>query len=54
MGAETVDGARAVGDQVRATPCEAEVVVRDGKAYIDDDGQEDYLPPAVSGAVAWN
>ncbi|WP_405988393.1 hypothetical protein [Streptomyces sp. NBC_00986] len=31
----------------------AEVVVRDGKAFITDDGQEDYLPLAVSDALAW-
>ncbi|MGV4927610.1 hypothetical protein K2224_28900 (plasmid) [Streptomyces sp. BHT-5-2] len=31
----------------------AEVVVRDGKAFIADDGQEDYLPVAVSNALAW-
>ena len=31
----------------------AEVVVRDGKAFIADDGQEDYLPTAVSNALAW-
>ena len=31
----------------------AEVVVRDGKAFIADDGQEDYLPVAVSDALAW-
>ncbi|WSQ48821.1 hypothetical protein OG345_05030 [Streptomyces sp. NBC_01220] len=31
-----------------------EVVVRDGKAYIADDGQEDYLPTAVSDALAWD
>jgi hypothetical protein len=31
----------------------AEVVVRDGKAFITDDGQEDYLPAAVSNALAW-
>lgn len=29
LGAETVDGASAVGDQVRATPCE-DLEVRDG------------------------
>ncbi|WP_369392795.1 hypothetical protein AB5J72_38370 [Streptomyces sp. CG1] len=31
----------------------AEVIVRDGKAFIADDGQEDYLPAAVSNALAW-
>ncbi|GGS40663.1 hypothetical protein GCM10010221_44150 [Streptomyces parvus] len=31
----------------------AEIVVRDGKAFIADDGQEDYLPPSVSDALAW-
>jgi hypothetical protein len=31
----------------------AEVVVRDGKAFIADDGQEDYLPAAVRSALAW-
>ena len=31
----------------------AEVVVRDGKAFIADDGQEDYLPAAFSDALAW-
>ncbi|MEU8507183.1 hypothetical protein AB0C40_21110 [Streptomyces brevispora] len=31
----------------------AEVVVRDGKAFIADDGQEDYLPATVSDALAW-
>ncbi|MER6382490.1 hypothetical protein [Streptomyces sp. NPDC001127] len=31
----------------------AEVVVRDGKAFIADDGQEDYLPRAVSDTLAW-
>jgi hypothetical protein len=30
-----------------------EVVVRDGKAFIADDGQEDYLSTAVSDALAW-
>ncbi|MGW9432623.1 hypothetical protein ACWHA1_32405 [Streptomyces decoyicus] len=30
-----------------------EVVVRDGKAFIAEDGQEDYLPPPVSDALAW-
>ncbi|WP_093801755.1 hypothetical protein [Streptomyces sp. Wb2n-11] len=31
----------------------AEVVVRDGKAFIADDGQEGYLPVEVSDALAW-
>ncbi|QMU79954.1 hypothetical protein GXW83_02310 [Streptacidiphilus sp. PB12-B1b] len=31
----------------------AEVVVRDGKAFIADDGQEGYLPAEVSDALAW-
>ncbi|MFK0132320.1 hypothetical protein ACIQRZ_18440 [Streptomyces rubiginosohelvolus] len=31
----------------------AEIVVRDGKAFIADDGQKDYLPPSVSDALAW-
>ncbi|WP_425423851.1 hypothetical protein [Streptomyces catenulae] len=31
----------------------AKVVVRDGKAFIADDGQEDYLPAEVSDALAW-
>ncbi|MFI1931396.1 hypothetical protein [Streptomyces sp. NPDC020330] len=31
----------------------AEIVVRDGKAFIADDGQEDYLPPSVSDALSW-
>ncbi|WP_285570281.1 hypothetical protein [Streptomyces sp. RTGN2] len=30
-----------------------ELVIRDGTAYIADDGQEDYLPTAVSDALAW-
>ncbi|MDX3585586.1 hypothetical protein [Streptomyces europaeiscabiei] len=30
-----------------------DVIVRDGVAFIADDGQEDYLPPAVRGALAW-
>ncbi|MGA5632540.1 hypothetical protein [Streptomyces lydicamycinicus] len=30
-----------------------EVVVRDDKAFIAEDGQEDYLPTAVSDALAW-
>ncbi|MDX3866891.1 hypothetical protein [Streptomyces europaeiscabiei] len=29
------------------------VVVRDGVAFIADDGQEDYLPRAVRDALAW-
>lgn len=31
----------------------AEIVVRDGDAFIADDGQENYLPPSVSEALAW-
>ncbi|MFF3257825.1 hypothetical protein ACFYWO_01460 [Streptomyces sp. NPDC002932] len=31
----------------------AEVVVQDGIAYIADDGQEGYLPPAVGTALNW-
>ncbi|MFB8141279.1 hypothetical protein [Streptomyces parvus] len=31
----------------------AEIAVRDGKAFIADDGQEGYLPPSVSAALAW-
>ncbi|MEY9846361.1 hypothetical protein ABH940_003448 [Streptacidiphilus sp. BW17] len=31
----------------------AQIVVRDGRAFIADDGQEDYLPTAVSNALAW-
>ncbi|MFD3418830.1 hypothetical protein [Streptomyces decoyicus] len=30
-----------------------EVVVRDGKAFIAEDGQEDYLPTTASDALAW-
>ncbi|MFG2094647.1 hypothetical protein [Streptomyces sp. NPDC048612] len=30
-----------------------EVVVRDGKAFIAEDGQEDYLPTPVSDALVW-
>ncbi|MEU9397357.1 hypothetical protein AB0D86_46160 [Streptomyces sp. NPDC048324] len=30
-----------------------DVVVRDGVAFIADDGQEDYLPRAVRDALAW-
>ncbi|GLW14524.1 hypothetical protein Stsp01_12670 [Streptomyces sp. NBRC 13847] len=30
-----------------------EAVVRDGKAFIAEDGQEDYLPTAVSDALVW-
>lgn len=30
-----------------------EIVVRDGKAFIADDGQEGYLPVEVSDAFAW-
>ncbi|MFF6884617.1 hypothetical protein ACFY9F_15705 [Streptomyces sp. NPDC012421] len=32
----------------------AEVVVRDGKAFIVDDGQEDYLPPSVRNTLSWS
>ncbi|MFD7070611.1 hypothetical protein ACFV97_25645 [Streptomyces sp. NPDC059913] len=32
----------------------AEVVVRDGKAFIADDGQEDYLPVVVRDALGWS
>ncbi|GHI94164.1 MULTISPECIES: hypothetical protein [Streptomyces] len=31
----------------------ADVVVRDGKAFIADDGQEGYLPTALRVALAW-
>ncbi|MFE3860264.1 hypothetical protein ACFXPT_07490 [Streptomyces goshikiensis] len=31
----------------------AEVVVRDGRAFIADDGQEDYLPAGARDALAW-
>ncbi|MGW1250875.1 hypothetical protein [Streptomyces sp. NPDC002535] len=31
-----------------------DVVVQDGKAFIADDGQEDYLPTSVSDALAWS
>ncbi|MFE7334760.1 hypothetical protein [Streptomyces griseus] len=31
----------------------AEIVVRDGKAFIADDGQEGYLHPSASDALAW-
>ncbi|MFH9734388.1 hypothetical protein [Streptomyces sp. NPDC017260] len=31
----------------------AKVVVRDGKAFIVDDGQEDYLPVGARDALAW-
>lgn len=30
-----------------------EVVVRDGSAFLAEDGQEGYLPPAVSDALSW-
>ncbi|QIY53426.1 hypothetical protein HEP86_01475 [Streptomyces sp. RPA4-5] len=30
-----------------------EVVVRNGQAFIAEDGQEGYLPTAVSDALAW-
>lgn len=32
----------------------AEVVVRDGTAFIADDGQEGYLPTAASNALGWH
>ncbi|MFC8015230.1 hypothetical protein [Streptomyces cinereoruber] len=32
----------------------AEVVVRDGKAFIADDGQEDYLPTSASADLTWS
>ncbi|MFF4453791.1 hypothetical protein [Streptomyces goshikiensis] len=31
----------------------AEVIVRDGRAFIADDGQEDYLPAGARDALAW-
>ncbi|MFJ1642626.1 MULTISPECIES: hypothetical protein [unclassified Streptomyces] len=31
----------------------AEVVVRDGKAYIADESQEDYLPMGARDALTW-
>ncbi|MFD6345018.1 hypothetical protein ACFWF9_09865 [Streptomyces roseolus] len=31
----------------------ADVVVRDSKAFIVDDGQEDYLPSTVCAALSW-
>ncbi|MEV5129073.1 hypothetical protein ACN6K8_001667 [[Kitasatospora] papulosa] len=31
----------------------AAVVVRDGKAYITDDGQEGYLPVEARDALTW-
>ncbi|MER6099112.1 hypothetical protein ABT154_25350 [Streptomyces sp. NPDC001728] len=31
-----------------------DVVVQDGKAFIPDDGQEDYLPTSVRGALTWS
>ncbi|MGW9715131.1 hypothetical protein ACWGUJ_29105 [Streptomyces albidoflavus] len=31
-----------------------EVVVGDGKAYIADDGQEDYLPTSARNAFDWS
>ncbi len=31
----------------------AEVVVRDGTAYIADDGQENYLPVGARDALTW-
>lgn len=30
-----------------------EVIVRDGKAFIAENGQEDYLPTAVNDALDW-
>lgn len=30
-----------------------DVIVRDGFAFIAEDGQEDYLPPTVRDALAW-
>ncbi|MFC8640674.1 hypothetical protein ACFUC2_07945 [[Kitasatospora] papulosa] len=30
-----------------------EVVVQDGKAFISDDGQEDYLPVGARDALTW-
>jgi hypothetical protein len=30
-----------------------DVVVRDGVAFIADDGQEDYPPPGVRDALTW-
>ncbi|MEW5626524.1 hypothetical protein AB1388_08140 [Streptomyces hydrogenans] len=32
----------------------AEAVVRDGKAFIADDGQEGYLPPSVRNTLSWS
>ncbi|WP_406281379.1 hypothetical protein [Streptomyces sp. NBC_00209] len=32
----------------------AEVVVHDGHAFIAEDGQEDYLQPAVADALGWS
>ncbi len=32
----------------------AEVAVRDGKAFIADDGQENYLHPSVRNALSWS
>ncbi|MEU2975431.1 hypothetical protein ABZ678_00030 [Streptomyces hirsutus] len=31
----------------------ADVIVREGTAYIADDGQEDYLPVGARAALAW-
>ncbi|MFI9273976.1 hypothetical protein ACIGXM_25195 [Kitasatospora sp. NPDC052896] len=31
----------------------ADIVVQDGDAFIADDGQEGYLPPAVRDALTW-
>lgn len=31
----------------------ADIVVQDGVAFIADDGQEGYLPPAVRDAFTW-
>lgn len=32
----------------------SKVVVQDGKAFIADDGQEDYLPTSVRDALNWS
>ncbi|MBX9426422.1 hypothetical protein [Streptomyces lateritius] len=32
----------------------SEVIVQDGKAFIPDDGQEDYLPMSVRDALTWS
>ncbi|MBT2491995.1 hypothetical protein J7E96_26410 [Streptomyces sp. ISL-96] len=31
-----------------------DVVVQDGKAFIADDGQEDYLPTSVRDTLTWS